>query len=663
MGVTGLLDLLLKDDSDRREAAAFKTCSFLQEVAGVTAGVDLSFLCHHNSFVKEFGALVLAGRYDDAADFTVHWANAVTASGATLVFVADNRDAPYPPKARVDAQRRESRTAALEEYKRITALGVLGISQSQEAEKLVRKAYSITPEFQAAVVAALRRAHHVVLIAAHEGDAMLAKLYRDFEVDVVVGCDADYLVHGVNRLVFNLTSLHAAALSTADAALARRFLMDTSCELISLRRAAPWPAGVPAPTSTKPRLAGLLAACSEADARTLLIVAALAAGCDYFKLDGYGPAAARDAVIALHGVFRGPAADAGPAAAPLSRATVVPFLAQWMVGHKQPTVGGVALSQAQLEAELTRAWCAWTSPPVLQLRTRSWVVEDQPPPAIASVFGADKLPQLNSALEASVIATLPPSPAAMPGAIILPRRGPGFYDGPCRDGVPGARHADIMFRLDTATVKQLQEWLRHTSVSDEAVSTSGVSRDDLVRLVRVMVQSEREAIPRRRAMTIGGAAVLRVRAGPAPSAAMRDALLRAFLLQESHICDDEVGVRFGPCVCAGSAGAAAAGAGAAAAGAGGPTAAQLRAVEKGLPPRARDAAKTIREFPYAPGANQAPWRRADDADADADAGDDDVDVEAALAAEADADADEEFERAVAAAGLASLAGRPPAGSA
>ena len=60
MGVTGLLDLLLKDDSDRREAAAFKTCSFLQEVAGVTAGVDLSFLCHHNSFVKEFGALVLA---------------------------------------------------------------------------------------------------------------------------------------------------------------------------------------------------------------------------------------------------------------------------------------------------------------------------------------------------------------------------------------------------------------------------------------------------------------------------------------------------------------------------------------------------------------------------------------------------------------------------
>lgn len=255
MGVDGLLDLLFKDDSKLREAAAVKACSFLQEVAGVTAGVDLSYLCHHNSFVKEFGALVLAGRYDDAADFTVHWANAVTASGATLVFVADNRDSPYQPKARVDASRRESRAAAMEEYTRITALGVLGMAQTEAAEKLVRKAYTITPEFQAVVVAALRRAHHVVLIAAHEGDAMLAKLYRDFEVDVVVGCDADYLVHGVTRLIFNLTSLHAGSLSTANAALARRFLMDTSCEVISIRRAAPWPAGLPAPTSTNPRLA------------------------------------------------------------------------------------------------------------------------------------------------------------------------------------------------------------------------------------------------------------------------------------------------------------------------------------------------------------------------------------------------------------------------
>jgi len=112
MGVTGLVDALLLRGSGQRDVAAIKAVEFLQEVVGVSAGVDLSYLLHHDDFVREFGALVLAGKFDDPADFLVHWANAVTFSGATLVFVADNRDMPYPPKGGVDDVRASGGTTS-----------------------------------------------------------------------------------------------------------------------------------------------------------------------------------------------------------------------------------------------------------------------------------------------------------------------------------------------------------------------------------------------------------------------------------------------------------------------------------------------------------------------------------------------------------------------
>jgi hypothetical protein len=231
---------------------------------------------------------------------------------------------------------------------------------------------------------------------------------------------------------------------------------------------------------------------------------------------------------------------------------------------------------------------------VLELRSRKWVFyREQPPLKYRENVGAAKLDALNAAADIGAAAHLPPGAPGV--AIIVPRRGPTYFPGPCRDGTSGAGWASIIHRLAVASSSEMKAWLQHTSLSDLVVPLSGTSKDDLKQMVVDTIEKERRQVPRVRAMTIAVADDARPPPGaPVIPDASEPGLLRRFLLSEERV-DDAAG----------------AGSGAPPDGDDGeaapePSIADLRELEKKLPSHGKAAARYLHKFPFAPGPNQVP---------------------------------------------------------
>ena len=249
----------------KAEANCFYDVNLDDFCHGRRIGVDLSQWMHQ--YLAIFATSILFKEsFDSAIAYILKAANALTQTGANLVFVADRRDGlQWRAKLHTDQHRKFRRMQALAKYQ----------TESDDAvrKQHLKAAFYIPPQLQAAMIARLRLEGYTVIQSPCEADAQLAVLHREKTIDAVMSTDTDLAIHGVSRIIMNWNLASNKATVFVWQKISRASIDDILLQTLK-----------DAPAAARTRYLQLLASLS---------------GCDYFKAMQIGPATARKCVLSV----------------------------------------------------------------------------------------------------------------------------------------------------------------------------------------------------------------------------------------------------------------------------------------------------------------------------------------------------------------------------